>query len=230
MHKGDGRATYRREFPCIDYVHEYGIDPLMRDIYLVGEEDYQREFEGGEPGVEFMMANRFIKNIRILSAIANDPILIHMKTCGGDWTEGMAIYDAIKACPSYVVILNYTHARSMSSLILQAADHRVMMPYSTFMFHDGTMGSDGTVKQYFTEAEQLKITQDQMMKIYLDKAVGSKFFGKKSRSQVKQWMRYRMDKKEEVYLSAKEAFEMGFADEIFGKDGKYDWESLRNIK
>lgn len=230
MHKGDGKTQYRREFPVIDYIHDYNIDPIKRDIYLVGEEDYARAFEGDEPGVEFMMANRLIKNIRILAAIGDDPILIHMKTNGGFWEEGMAIYDAIKACPCYVVILNYSHARSMSSLILQAADHRVMMPYSTFMYHDGTMGSEGTVKQYFTEGEQLKITQDQMMGIYLDKTVGSQFFGDKTRSRVKSWMRTQMDKKEEVYLNPAETVSMNLADEIFGKDGKYDWEALRNAK
>lgn len=230
MHKGDGRVSYRREFPSIDYVHEYNLDPVKRDLYLVGEEDYQREFEGDEPGVEFMMSNRFIKNIRILASLDNDPILIHMKTCGGLWTEGMAIYDAIKACPCYVVILSYTHARSMSSLILQAADHRALMPYSTFMFHDGTMGTDGTVKQYFTEAEQLKITQDQMMDIYLDKTVGSKYHGSRTRAQVKKWMRERMDRKEEVYVNAEQAVDMNFADEVFGQGGKYDWDSLRNTK
>jgi ATP-dependent protease ClpP protease subunit len=212
----------------MDYIHEYNVDPFKRDIYLVGEEDYPRHFEGGEPGVEYMMANRFIKNIRILASVSNDPILIHMKTCGGDWAEGMAIYDAIKACPCYVVILSYTHARSMSSLIFQAADHRVMMPYSTFMFHDGTMATDGTVKQYFTEAEELKRSRDQMMEIYLDRAVDSEYFEGRSRAQVKRWMRDKMDRKEEVYLDAETAVSMNFADEVFGLDGKYDWNALRN--
>jgi ATP-dependent protease ClpP protease subunit len=51
----------------------------------------------------------------------------------------------------------------MSSLIFLAADKRVMMPHSTFMFHDGTMAQEGTVKQFYTEYEQTKIQEDQML-------------------------------------------------------------------
>lgn len=227
MHKRDKLAKYQRELTALDYVHDYNIDHEKREIYLFGEEDYPRHFEGDEPGVEYMMANRFIKNLRVLQSLGDDPILIHMKTCGGDWMEGMAIYQAIAACPVHCTILNYTHARSMSSLIFQAADYRVMTPYSYFMFHDGTMGTEGTVKQYFTEAEQLKITQTQMFDIYLDQAEGAPAFEGKTRRQIKAWMRSRMDRKEEVYLNAEETVAHGWADFVFGGDGKYDWTKLR---
>ena len=43
----------------------------------------------------------------------------------------MAIFDAIKICRSHVTILVYGQAESMSSIILQAADKRIMMPNST---------------------------------------------------------------------------------------------------
>ena len=125
------------------HVHEYDVDLQSNHIYLMGMESYAAGHEEaiGEPGVEYSMANRFIRNLNIcMRANPDKPVVIHMKTCGGDWTEGMAIYDAIKSCPMPVTILNYTHARSMSSLILQAANKRVMMPHSYFMYHDGTLG------------------------------------------------------------------------------------------
>ena len=227
MHKKDSKAKYTRELTVVDYIHDYNIDTEKNEIYLFGEEDYGRAFEGDEPGVEFMMANRFIKNLRVLSSLNDDPILVHMKTNGGMWMEGMAIYQAICACPNYITILNYTHARSMSSIILQAADNRVMMPYSHFMYHDGTCGTDGTVKQYFTEAVELKKSMDQMMDIYLDQAENGEFFKDKTRKQIANHMRRQMDKKEEVYLTAQETVEQGLADAIFGQDDKYDWTTLR---
>lgn len=227
MHKLDAKATYKREFSTLAYIHEYDLDVEKRDIFLFGREEYKDAYEGAEPGVEWMMANRLIKNLRILQSLSPDPILIHMKTNGGEWMEGMAIYQAIKACPNYIVILNYTHARSMSSIILQAADYRVMMPYSQFMYHDGTIGLDGTVRQFWTEAEQQKISEKQMFDIYLNKAEGAPHWEGKKRWQIKKLMRARMDKKEEVYLTADETVEQGFADKVFGKDGHYDWASLR---
>lgn len=153
------------------------------------------------------------------SFIANH-VVVH--NCGGDWTEGMAIYDAIKSCPNNVCILSYTHARSMSSLIFQAADKRVMMPNSTFMFHDGTMGYEGTCKQFLTEADELKKYNEIMLNIYIDSMKEGGKMAKLGRDKIKAWLRSQMNKKEDVYLSAQQAIDYGFADEIFDAD----WDSL----
>jgi len=207
----------------IYHVHEANLDFRANEIYLVGETKYSEEQEDGgvaEPGVEYIMANKFIKNLNILSRKTKDPILIHMKTCGGDWSEGMAIYDAIKLCPNYVTILNYTHARSMSSLIFLAADRRVMMPHSIFMFHEGTFATSGTVKQSFTDFEELRKSNETMIDIYVDHLKSSEHGSKRklSKVRIRKWIKDRINKKEDVYFDAQEAVKLGFADEIF--DGR----------
>lgn len=207
-------------------IHNHGIDLKANHIYLMGEEHYIHPDSEGEPGVEFAMANKFIKNLNILMRQSTKPILIHMKTCGGYWPEGMAIYDAIRACPNEICILNYTHARSMSSIIFQAADKRVMMPNSVFMFHHGTMGMHGTTTQFLTEAIELKKTQKVMLDIYIDRIKEKGKYSKWSRKRIEDMLEKQMQLKEEVYLSAKETLEWGFADDIFGIDGKYDWSKL----
>lgn len=207
-------------------MHDLGIDPIAREIYLAGEPEADAETSVmGEPGVEFIMASRFIKNLRSLELDSNDPILIHMKTCGGSWMEGMAIYDTIKACPCVVTILNYTHARSMSSLILQAADSRVMMPNSEFMFHHGEYGDSGELMTVISNLEFYKRSIDIMCNIYVDvmkNTRGSKWTGT-SRQQVRQWLDKQMDQKNDVFMSAEEAVKNGFADCVF--DG--DWKGLK---
>jgi ATP-dependent protease ClpP protease subunit len=172
------------------------------------------------------MTNRFIRNLNILIRKSQDPILIHMKTNGGDWQEGMAIYDAIISCPNNVCILSYTHARSMSSIIFQAADKRVMMPHSMFMFHDGTMGYEGTSKQFLIEADELKKSLDIMLDIYIDSMKQSGKMMKLGRDKIKAWLKNQMNKKEDVYLNAQQAIDHGFADEIF--DG--EWDNLLKFK
>lgn len=178
----------------------------------MGEEIYGEVMGSAEPGVEYILANRFIRNLNLCMRVNQDkPILIHMKTCGGDWHEGMAIYDAIKSCPNPITILNYTHARSMSSIIFQAANKRIMMPHSIFMFHDGTLALDGTVKQVYSSVEQSKQTDKIMLDIYAQamRRTGAKI------GVSKKWLRTQMDKKEDVFLSAAEAVKYGFADGIF---------------
>lgn len=208
-------------------IHEYGVDYLANEIYLVGNPEYIG-VEEGEGGVEYSMASTFIKNLNILMRKSDHPILIHMKTCGGYWEEGMAIYDAIKTCPNQVTILNYTHARSMSSLIFSAADKRVMMPHSTFMFHQGTYATDGTTKTVITELEELKRSGELMLDIYVDVLKSKGSMSKKSKKVIRGWLVNQMDKKEDVYLNAKEAVSLGFADSIF--DGTQWLEELTNYE
>lgn len=212
----------------IHNIHEYGIDYLANEIYLVGNPEYIG-YEDGEGGVEYSMASTFIKNLNILMRKSDHPILIHMKTCGGDWMEGMAIHDAIKSCPNQVTILNYTHARSMSSLILCAADKRVMMPHSSFMFHQGTFGTHGTTKTAITELEELKKGAEVMLDIYVDILKNSNgSMKKKAKSKIRDWLIDEMNLKEDVYLTAKEAVDLGFADSIF--DGTQWIEELTNYE
>lgn len=220
------RIRYKAD-DTIYQMQEYNLDLKVNQIYLVGEESMAED--AYEPGVEFAMANRFIKNLNALMRKSKEPILIHMKTCGGDFAEGMAIYDTIMACPNPITILNYTHARSMSSIILAAADRRVMMPHSTYMIHEGCHGFDGTHKQFQTEAEQGRIAMEQMLKIYIDTLKTSGSMSKWSRKRIREWLLDKMNKKEEVYFSAADAVKVGFADMVFGADGTYDWEALQTF-
>ena len=221
-------AVIRNQKDYISTIHDYDIDYNANHIYLVNAEAYATGNESSieEPGVDWVSSNRFIRNLNILQRKSADPILVHLKICGGVWEEGMAIYDAIKACPNHVTMLNYTHARSMSSMILQAPDKRVMMPHSTFMFHHGTIEFNGTVKQCYTETKQNKLAMKAMIKIYVDSMKVKGKLKRWSRLRIEEWLENQMDKKEEVYLNAEQAVDYGFADSVFGADGKYDWPSL----
>ena len=221
----DHKLKLRQDDPLY-YVLENDIDLMSNHIYLFGIESYS--YGAGsdftkEPGVEYIMANKFIRNLNMcMRRNPEKPLLIHMKTCGGDWTEGMAIYDAIKAFPWPVTILNYSHARSMSSLIFQAGNKRVMMPNSYFMFHDGTFGIEGTVKQVRSAVKFDELSEKTMLDIY---AKSMKYHGElsdKSLDNIKKWLRVRMDKEEDVYLTSDEAVKYGLADEIFDSN----WASL----
>jgi len=212
------------ELAEVESFHSYNVDLRNREIMVSGEE-VMSEVGGEEPGVDHVLAARCIRNIRILvnqDEIA--PILIHMKTCGGSWNEGMAIYDAVKTCPVRVTILNYTHARSMSSLILQAADNRVMMPHSEFMFHHGTYSDEGEFVTVASTLDWYKRTADVMCGIYVDSMKNSEHsrWRGASRDRIRKWLDEQMEKKNDVYLSASEAVDHGFADSIF--DG--DWAAL----
>ena len=209
-------------------VQEWNLDVRQFSLYLTGErmeynaaDDWEKR---EEPGVEYQMSARLIKNLNILSDIdPKRPILIHMKTNGGDWNEGMAMYDAIRFAQNPVVLLNYTHARSMSSIFFQAARKRVMMPHSNFMFHEGTVAYAGTSKQFYSYAEFSKRDNSIMKEIYAIRMKEKGIHSKKSKKEIKAILQGYMDRKEDVYLTSREAVAWGLADEIF--DG--NWQKLR---
>lgn len=207
--------------------HTFDVDVLSNHIYLFGIQDYVlagAESDGigvgNEPGIEYVVANRFIRNVNLLMRLnPNKPIIVHMKSAGGDWNEGMAIYDTIKNCPSPVTILSYTHARSMTSIILQAANKRVLMPHSYFMFHMGTNAVTGTAKSVQSYLEFSKRTDAVMLDIYAHAIQrAQRFMVGADIAAIKKWLKKQMDSREEVWLMPEEAVNFGLADAIFDKD------------
>ncbi len=207
----------------IETIQDYDIDIANREIYLTGENTINPELPGIEPGVEYLMANKLIKNVRYLSSINKKPILIHMKTCGGDFIEGMAIYDAILACPCRITILSYTHARSMSSIILQAANRRVLMPDSYVMIHYGTAGYYGLSQEVETNFEWNKKNNDVMLDIYINKMRSKGTFKGETTNKIKNFLKKKIKDKIDVFFTPSEAIDLGLADEIFNGN----WSKLK---
>jgi ATP-dependent protease ClpP protease subunit len=201
-------------------LHSVGVNVPMNEVYLTPDVSMSAGMEE-EPGVDWSMSNTFIKNLRLcMQSNPNEPLLVHSKTCGGDFVEGMAIFDMLISYPYSTTILNYTHARSMSSLIFQSATKRVMMPHSHFMFHDGSYGDYGNMKTVRSGMEFYEKVGGVMLDIY---AYRMKNKGKYSHcpvEEIKKILREEMDKKDDVYLTATETVEWGLADEIF--DGNWD--------
>jgi len=198
-------------------IHDRWIDVGNREIYMHGVESFDTiGSEGEEPGIEYTMATRIIKNLHILRhADRKAPVKIFMHTCGGIVEEGLAIYDTIKMMPYKVIIYSYTHARSMSSVVLQAADERILMPNSSFMFHRGSIGLSGEANEVRYDFKQCEELDSKVMRIYVEslKKSNGMFKGKSSKS-IRKVLIDNMNSKTNVYLKPKEAVRWGFADKV----------------
>jgi ATP-dependent protease ClpP protease subunit len=194
-------------------IHQHNIDIANREIYL-----YNFNAVDENPGVDYRMAQNFIKNIRILDSISHDDILIHMHSVGGSWFDGMAIFDAIKMSKSHATILVYGQAESMSGIILQAADHRVMAPNAYFMSHYGSQSFDGDYLSYQNLQKFEQKNAETMFNIYAERCVKGQFFKNLFKknitpSKVKDYLKEQL-KNGDWYVSAREAVNYGFADEV----------------
>ena len=199
----------------IGEMHTYGVDIKTREIYLHGQHG---SFED-DPGVEYRMATTFIKNLRFLDAAKKEPILIHMHSLGGNWGDGMAIYDAICACRSHITILAYGQAESMSSIILQSADNRVMMPNAYFMSHFGNSNISGSYLDSQNWAKFENVILDVMMDIYTEKCSKGKYFQEKYKEvtskKVKSFLMNKL-KQGDWYINAHESVYYVFSDGVLG--------------
>ena len=201
----------------INLVHNYELNPVTREIYL------HSHYSAGEDesGIEYRMSTQFIKNLNLLDQNNNKNILVHLQSPGGDWTHGMAMFDAVKATKSHVSILAYGEISSMSSIFFQSAPKRIMMPSCEFMIHRGSLSLDGVTTTVQSNAMWNKKTDDRMLKIYAERAINGAYFKTRNMndSQVVAFIDKKIRKLGDWNLTAEEALHYGFCDGIFGSPG-----------
>lgn len=201
----------------ISDVHSYNINNTSRELYLHGYVDAYDE----EPGVDYRMATSFIKNVHILQSQSNKNILIHMHTIGGSWSDGMAIFNAIRLCKSPITILAYAQASSMSGVVLQAADKRVLMPDCEIMIHHGSIAVDDNTIAVKSAVDQNEKFCKRMLQVFAQRAVFGKYFKDRNYG-IKKTMTFidsKIKQTSDWYLSAEESIYYGFADGILGEKG-----------
>lgn len=193
----------------IDRFHEYGIHVPTRTIYM-GSELID---ETGESGVDALMAERVVKNLHMLDSQNQEPITIIMNNPGGYVFHGMAIFGAIRSCKSHVRVVVRGQASSMGSLILQAADERLLDPYAIIMIHHGSDGYESNhtknVRKWVEFGKKFDKTLNQ---IYLERI----------REKQKDFTMAKLDKllDFDTILTAQEAVDLGLADGILGSEAQ----------
>lgn len=219
------RKTRNQKHDVIEETHNYNILLDTREIFLCSEGDNE------DNGIDFKVANKFLKNLRILESNGDGPIIIHQHSIGGDFFEGLLIYDAILNSKCHIIFVMHGVAASMGSVIPQAADTRIIMPSCVFMVHEGYTGidSDYTCKQSrsFLEIEDKLL--DLILDIYCNVCKNGLIFQKDQADSktVRSILKDKITQKQDWWLFAREAVNYGFADAVLGDEG---YESLNIIK
>ena len=199
----------------IAYLHDHNIDIQNREIYLhsyLGESDE-------EGGVDYRSSVKFEKNLRYLNLLSLEPILVHMHLPGGDWQDCLGMYDAIKASKADVIILAYAKAESSSSVLLQAADLRILMPNTNVMIHYGSFSVDAEHSKAAAAGIQWNEREcDKMIDVFTDRCMNSSICKEKNwkRMMAKKHIVSQLANKCDWILTSEEALYYGFADGILG--------------
>jgi len=205
----------------LEEIHLFNVDQDSREIFL--HSNYEEDDE-----VSFSLAAKFIKNLHYLDSLNSRPIIIHLQCAvGGDTVYGLSVFDAIKASHSQISMLVYGAAASMSSIILQAADKRVLFPNSHLMIHDGFLGFDGTPKSSEQFIKWSKETHAVILDVFAEKCIKGPQFKGKSIAQVKNYINSKLKELQDWYINANDAVHLGLADAIFGTEGCPNLECLK---
>lgn len=198
-------------------LHTHSVNLQLRDIYL---HSYYNEDSDGEPGVDYRQSTTFIKNLHLLDQPPHKPILVHLHSVGGSWDNGMAMFNSVEHCVSYVTMLAYSQVSSMSGILFQSAKLRVMMPDCHFMMHHGTTGG-GDEHPFAAQARIDFETKScrRMLQIFAERGINGPFFKKRKSTTVDTVYRFfdkKLRDKVDWYLDAEEAVFYGLADDIIG--------------
>ncbi|MCW3171427.1 ClpP-like prohead protease/major capsid protein fusion protein [Shewanella subflava] len=154
----------------------------------------------GDVGWDFT-AKQIATDLRAMGKVSQ--IKAYIQSGGGDVMDGMAIYNILARWPCQKSICIESVAASMASVICMAFD-TVIMPSNAFlMIHSNWGGAVGTAEDLREYADLLDKWRSSMGKAYQDKAGG-----KLSDEQLAKFF------KEDTWLSAQEAVDLGLADEV----------------
>lgn len=145
-------------------------------------------------------ASQFIEEIAGLDV---DEIVVSINSKGGDVFDGISIFNALREHQAKVVARVDSMAASISSVIAQAGDERIMVGHSQMMIHEAQGFAIGDSQQMEKMAEILDQQSDIIAGIYAERAGDMR---KKSK--------FRNLMKEETWFTDNKAVEEGLADRV----------------
>ena len=144
--------------------------------------------------------------IAVLAEHSGD-IEIELDSPGGSVTDGLAIYNAISNYDGKVTVHIDTLAASIATVIACAADYVKMNSNGKFMVHRAWTVAMGNCKEFRSMADLMEMMDGDIADVYAYRTGNDK-----------DELLAMMDK--ETWLSAEDAAEMGFVDEVVAVNSK----------
>jgi len=197
---------------------------MLAEIYLHSDES-----DPEDNGINFKVASKFMKKLHDAEETADNKIIVHTSSIGGEWADGMSIFDNILYSSLPVHMIGHGCLCSMGTIILQAAHKRYLMPDCDIMVHFGDLTLSGHQVSVESGTKYYVKVKNQMIDIYTDKCMKGKFFKERSytRSKTKSYIKRKLESNVDWYMTPEEAVDFGFADKVLTKA---EYLNVREIK
>lgn len=139
-----------------------------------------------------------------LKQISSNKLTVVINSGGGDVWAGLAMYNALRELDAQVTVRVDGLAASIASVIAMAGDKIIMSPGSMMMVHKASAWAGGNADELEKTIEMLKAVEESIVPIYAEKTG-------LSNEEVQELLNA------ETWMSAEEAVNKGFADEIAKK-------------
>lgn len=136
-----------------------------------------------------------------------EPIKVIFNSPGGSIFDGMALFDYLRELQAdghHITTVGLGMAASMGGVLLQAGQHRVMGPRAYMLIHEVSSLAWGGASELEDEVAFVKRLQDDILEVLAERSTMTK------QQIARKW------KRKDWWLSAREALELGFIDEIRG--------------
>ena len=150
-----------------------------------------------------------------LEAAGGQPVRVLISSDGGDVTEGVALGSMLEMYPGKVETLGVGLVASIATVPLMSGDVVKMTKNSFLMIHSPWGGAIGTANEMRNTADTLEKMDDMLIDFYVDSIRKRKKAGVDTPMRVKEMMAA------ETWLTAQQAHDLGFIDEII-QGGQYE--------
>lgn len=194
-------AELKTEQAKREELHFQATDDMRRKYYFVGEVSGSRVDD----------CSRHLEFWHRIDPTCDMNVEIH--SGGGSVLAGLNLFDtlsrySIRGGGSHRLVFTVRGlAASMATVLVQAADERVIGPESFFMVHELSAGTAGKIGEVEDSVKFYRKMNDRIADIYVERAGG-----KVSREEFE-----RMWARQDVWLTADEALGFGFVDRIEGR-------------
>jgi len=177
-----------------ELILDYGIDPVSRSFCINKDIDH----------------NSFAEIDAKLNILERDagpdslPITIKINSCGGSIYDAWAVVSRIKRSPCTIKTEAYGAIMSAATMIFCAGAERSVSRYCEFMFHQASLGTEGT----------LSALQNILKSLAKEEDMYCKFLAENSKKSSNFWRKL-LHSKKDVFLTAEQIIKLGIAKEIF---------------
>jgi ATP-dependent Clp protease protease subunit len=142
-----------------------------------------------------------------LRSIGDNPVTVQVNSPGGDFFEGLAIYNLFREHPARVTMQVIGLAASAASVIVMAGDMIEIGKAALMFIHNTQWFAAGDRHVLLQAADEMKVFDDLSAELYGDRSGNDQ-------GTIHQWM----DK--ETFFSGSAAVEQGFADALLPSDAE----------